>query len=141
MLVSKFNIKLYLLSFVVINFFVASSFAAIAIYEFDDPILEERFNQLIFELRCPKCQNQNLADSNSELSMDLKQIVYEKLNQGESDEQIIAFMKQRYGEFILFKPELNQSNLLLWTGPIIFLIVFIVFFFRWYRKNRVEINE
>ena len=141
MFLSKINIKFYLFSFVLLNLFIANSFSAIAIYEFDDPVLEKRFNQLIFELRCPKCQNQNLADSNSELSMDLKQIVYEKLNQGESDEQIIAFMKQRYGEFILFKPELTQSNLFLWTGPIIFLIFFIVFFFRWYSRNRVEIDE
>jgi len=120
--------------------FSLNCFAAIDVYEFDDPILAERFKELTYELRCPKCQNQNLADSNSELSMDLKQIVYEKLIAGESDEQILLFMKHRYGEFILFNPERSKSNALLWTGPIIFLILFIVFFFRWYLKNR-EISD
>ena len=115
--------------------------ASIEVYEFDDPKLEKRFNHLIFVLRCPKCQNQNLADSNSELSMDLKQIVYEKLKQGESDEEILLFMKQRYGEFILFKPEMTKSNMVLWFGPIIFLIAFILLFLRWYRKNRVNFDD
>jgi len=113
---------------------------AIEVYEFDDPILADRFKELTYELRCPKCQNQNLADSNSELSLDLKQIVYEKLKAGESDEEILLFMKHRYGEFILFNPEMSKSNALLWTGPIIFLMVFIIFFFRWYLKNR-EISD
>jgi len=123
-------------------FFVSlNSFAAIDVYEFDDPTLAERFKVLTYELRCPKCQNQNLADSNSELSMDLKQIVYEKLKAGESNEDILLFMKHRYGEFILFNPEMSKSNALLWTGPIIFLIVFIIFFFRWYSKNRDMADE
>jgi cytochrome c-type biogenesis protein CcmH len=110
--------------------------AVIDVYEFDDPELEKRFIKLTYELRCPKCQNQNLADSNSELSLDLKAIVYEKLNAGETDQQILDFMKQRYGEFILFNPEVNQSNALLWAGPFIFLILIGGGFFRWYLSNR-----
>ena len=116
-------------------------FATIDTYEFDDPKLEARFQKLIYELRCPKCQNQNLADSNSELSMDLKSIVYEKLLQGESDRQILDFMKQRYGEFILFNPEMNTDNALLWLGPIVFLIILFSAFLRWYFNNRVTDNE
>lgn len=118
-----------------------TSFAAIDAYQFDDPKLESRFKQLTAELRCPKCQNQNLAGSNSTLSMDLKQIIYEKLNTGQSNQQILDFMKQRYGEFILFNPEMSQSNAFLWTAPIIFLVLFLVFFMRWYFKNREAIDD
>ncbi|MDQ7050316.1 MAG: cytochrome c-type biogenesis protein CcmH [Enterobacterales bacterium] len=114
---------------------------AIDSYEFKDPEIAKRFHTLTYELRCPKCQNQNLADSNSTLSMDLKQIVYEKLLAGESDEQILQFMKQRYGEFILFRPEMTKSNAFLWTGPIIFLTIFLILFFNWYRKNRMMNDE
>ena len=119
---------------------ISPCFAAIDVYEFEDPQLSIRFKQLTSELRCPKCQNQNLAGSNSTLSLDLKQIVYEKLNAGETDQQILDFMRQRYGEFILFKPEMSQSNVFLWTGPIVFLVLFLVFFLRWYANNR-EVND
>lgn len=114
--------------------------SAIEVYEFSDPSLKQRFHDLTYELRCPKCQNQNLADSNSELSLDLKDIIYEKLKSGETDEQIIQFMRERYGEFILFKPEMSASNSFLWFGPVLFLLGFLVLFIHWYRKNR-EIND
>jgi cytochrome c-type biogenesis protein CcmH len=115
--------------------------ATIETYEFDDPELELRFKKLVAELRCPKCQNQNLADSDSDLSKDLKRIVYDKVKSGQSEQQVLNFMKERYGEFILFKPELNQSNVFLWTGPILFLVIVIVFFLRWYANNRVDDND
>jgi len=130
-----------LIVIILFGLFSSSAIATIDTYEFNDPKLEARFQKLIYELRCPKCQNQNLADSNSELSMDLKNIVYEKLIKGESDQQILDFMKQRYGEFILFNPEMSQSNALLWGGPIIFLVVAIGVFLRWYSNNRVIDNE
>ena len=123
------------------SLFAFNSSAAIDIYEFDDPQLSARFQQLTYELRCPKCQNQNLADSNSTLSLDLKQIIYEKLKAGESDQQILGFMKQRYGEFILFKPEMSRGNAFLWAGPVVFLVLFVVFFLRWYSNNRVINDE
>ena len=128
---------------IVISLLIFSTLVSAAIdsYEFKDPEIAKRFHTLTYELRCPKCQNQNLADSNSTLSMDLKQIVYEKLIAGESDEQILQFMKQRYGEFILFRPEMSKKNAFLWTGPIIFLTIFLVLFFNWYRKNRMINDE
>jgi len=127
--------------FVFLSLVVASnSMATIDIYEFDDAKLSARFQQLTYTLRCPKCQNQNLADSNSTLSLDLKQIIYEKLKAGETDQQVLDFMKQRYGEFILFKPEMSRSNAFLWAGPVVFLVLFVVFFLRWYSNNR-EIED
>lgn len=127
--------------FLVFAAFTSNSIASIQTYDFDDPKLEARFQKLIAELRCPKCQNQNLAGSDSDLSKDLKRIVYEKVKQGESDQQILMFMKQRYGEFILFNPELNQSNAFLWAGPIIFLVLLLILFLRWYSNNRVNDDD
>ncbi len=88
---------------------------------------EKRFIELSSELRCLVCQNQSLLESDSDLANDLKEIIYEKINEGQSNYQIKNFLVKRYGEFILFKPLFNKSNLLLWAAPLIsfILIVFI----------------
>ena len=87
---------------------------------------EKRFIELSSELRCLVCQNQSLLDSDSELANDLKEIIYEKINEGQSNNQIKSFLVQRYGEFIFFKPLFNVANLLLWATPLISFI-FIAF--------------
>jgi len=97
--------------------------AEIIFYEFDDPVLEQRFNVLIQELRCPKCQNNNLADSNAPLSVDLKDIIYEQLNKGASDDEIISYLKARYGDFIYYKPPVKPSTWFIWFGPFALLLV------------------
>ena len=84
---------------------------------------EKRFIELSSELRCLVCQNQSLLESDSELANDLKEIIYEKINEGQSNNQIKIFLVQRYGEFILFKPLFNMANLLLWATPIISFIL------------------
>ena len=84
---------------------------------------EKRFIELSSELRCLVCQNQSLLDSDSELANDLKEIIYEKINEGQSNNQIKKFLVQRYGEFILFKPLFSMANLLLWATPIISFIL------------------
>ena len=88
---------------------------------------EKRFIELSSELRCLVCQNQSLLESDSELANDLKEIIYEKINEGQSNYEIKNFLVKRYGEFILFKPLFNRSNLLLWAAPLIsfILIIFI----------------
>ncbi len=78
---------------------------------------ERRYKVLVNELRCLVCQNQNLADSNAELAADLRGLVYEMINKGDSDEQIIAFMVDRYGEFVLYRPRMKASTVALWLGP------------------------
>ena len=134
--------QVFLLIFIsVLSLVSTPSFATIDVYEFETPELEERFKLLTHELRCPKCQNQNLAGSNSTLSLDLKMIVYEKLIAGETDQQILDFMKKRYGEFILFKPEMNQSNVFLWVAPFIFVIIFLILFLRWYMTHKDVEND
>ena len=85
--------------------------------------IEKRFIELSSELRCLVCQNQSLLESDSELANDLKKIIYEKISEGQSDNQIKNFLVQRYGEFILFKPLFNKVNLLLWAAPVISFIL------------------
>lgn len=87
---------------------------------------EPRFNELANELRCMVCQNQTIADSNAELARDFRNQVKEKINQGESNEEIRDYMIARYGDYILYRPPFNLATALLWIGP--FLLVIIGFF-------------
>jgi cytochrome c-type biogenesis protein CcmH len=98
-------------------------FAAIDVYQFKDEEKQHRFQTLVTELRCPKCQNQNLADSNSEIATDLRMKVYQMLEKDKSDEVIIDYMLERYGEFVLYKPRVSGQTLLLWYGPILLLLI------------------
>ena len=85
--------------------------------------IDSQLRELAGELRCMVCQNQSLLDSDSELAKDLKNVIYKKLQEGESKKEIKDFLVKRYGEFILFRPLLNYANLMLWGSPIIFLLV------------------
>ena len=91
---------------------------------------EKQMRELAGELRCMVCQNQSLLDSDSELANDLKSIIYEKLQEGESKKEIKEFLVNRYGEFILFKPLVNYTNLILWASPLIFLFIISLVAFR-----------
>lgn len=88
---------------------------------FEDPENARRYRDLIRELRCLVCQNQNLADSNAELAADLRQITYEMIRAGKSDAEIIDFMVSRYGDFVLYRPPFKPETILLWAGPFLFL--------------------
>ena len=96
---------------------LGSAQAAIDTYEFSSQAERERYRILVEELRCPKCQNQNLADSNAPIAMDLRAQIYRMLNEGQSDEQIINYLVSRYGDFVLYKPPVSARTLLLWYGP------------------------
>lgn len=97
--------------------------AAIETYQFASPELSERFTDLTLELRCPKCQNQNLADSDSIIAKDLRRQVKIMVDDGQSDEQIRAFMVQRYGDFILYDPPFKTQTLVLWLAPLVLLVM------------------
>lgn len=104
--------------------------AAIEAYEFEDSATEAEYKQLIKELRCLVCQNQNLADSDADLAKDLRQQTYELLQQGKNRQQIVEYMVDRYGDFVLYRPPVKSSTLLLWVGPFLLLggvLVFVVF--------------
>ncbi|MCX7098576.1 MAG: cytochrome c-type biogenesis protein CcmH [Methylococcales bacterium] len=96
-----------------------NSYAETKVYDFKDPVLEQRYQGLTEELRCLVCQNQNIADSHAELAQDLRTKVYEMLMRGESDQQIIEYMINRYGDFVLYKPPLKSKTLILWLAPLL----------------------
>jgi len=113
----------------------------IEVQEFDDPAQEERYKKLIAELRCLVCQNQNIADSNAELAQDLRRKTYELVREGKSEEEIVAYMVQRYGNFVLYRPPLATSTALLWIGPFIILGIGVVVLFKVIRRRRREAME
>ncbi|MEG5265805.1 cytochrome c-type biogenesis protein [Pseudomonas sp. JDS28PS106] len=100
--------------------------AAIDAYQFRDEAERARYSELTRELRCPKCQNQDIADSNAPIAADLRKEIYRMLGEGQSNRQIIDFMVDRYGEFVRYKPELNSRTWLLWFGPGAFLVLGLV---------------
>jgi cytochrome c-type biogenesis protein CcmH len=91
-------------------------------YVFQNEVTKIRFQALNKELRCPKCQNQNLADSNSPIAADLRNEVYQLLQQGKADSEIVNFMVDRYGEFVLYRPRVSQLTYVLWFGPIVLIL-------------------
>jgi len=95
-------------------------------YVFKDKVTEIRFNALNKELRCPKCQNQNLADSNSPIAADLRREVYDLLQQGKADIEIVDFMVARYGEFVLYRPRVSSLTYILWYGPAGLLLIGVI---------------
>ncbi len=97
--------------------------AAISSYQFDTPEEDARFNKLSEELRCLVCQNQNLADSNADLARDLRREIHDMIIAGKSDQEIIKFLTDRYGDFVLYDPPVKTITLLLWGGPFILIVI------------------
>lgn len=93
--------------------------ANIDAYDFrGDAALEQRFRTMVEELRCPKCQNANIAGSNAPLAKDIKDRVYKMMvEEGKTDDEVLAWAEQRYGTFITYRPPLTASTLVLWVGP------------------------
>lgn len=91
-------------------------------YQFDNEQDDERFAALVKDLRCPKCQNQDLADSNAPVASDMREKVYDMMQAGKSDDEIVGYMVDRYGDFVHYTPPVSSQTYLLWFGP---LLVFI----------------
>ena len=119
-----------------IIFWSSQSLAVIETYEFSTPDLELRYKSLSQELRCPKCQNQNIADSNAPISRDLRAIVHEQLEAGATDEEIIDFLVDRYGEFVRYRPGMDSNTLWLWSAPLILLVMAVALVLTQIRKDR-----
>ncbi len=105
--------------FIALMLFV-SQFPALAVNPdeiLSDPVLEERARNLSSKLRCMVCQNQSIDDSNAELARDLRVLVRERLTDGDSDDEVIAYVVSRYGEFVLLKPRFSMKTLILWIAP------------------------
>ncbi|HYQ71184.1 MAG TPA: cytochrome c-type biogenesis protein [Gammaproteobacteria bacterium] len=110
--------------------------ATLESFKFADEAAEQHFKDLIAELRCLVCQNQSLADSDAELAHDLRAEVYEMVQDGKSDAEVIEFLVQRYGDFVLYKPPMKPSTYLLWFGPFALMILAGVLLLRAVRRQK-----
>lgn len=121
--------------------FSSLSHASIETYQFDTQQQSDDYDELIFELRCLVCQNQNLADSNAELAQDLRQKVHHMLVEEKATKaEIVSFMVARYGEFVLYKPPVNDNTYLLWVGPFFLLAIGLWMAVRFVR-GQANLNE
>ncbi|HFD80667.1 MAG TPA: cytochrome c-type biogenesis protein CcmH [Gammaproteobacteria bacterium] len=109
--------------------------AGLEVFDFGGKVDEQRYKDLIGELRCLVCQNQSLADSDAELAHDLRKEVYELMAQGKSNDEIIEFLVDRYGDFVLYKPPVKPSTWALWYGPFALLLVGVLVLARTVRQR------
>ena len=107
----------------------------------EDPQIAARMKNLTEQLRCLVCQNETLADSRADLAEDLRKEIREQMKQGKSDQEIIAFLTQRYGDFVLYKPPVKATTYLLWFGPFVLLIAGTLVLFRFLKRRREMIQE
>ncbi|MBF7982855.1 MULTISPECIES: cytochrome c-type biogenesis protein [Rahnella] len=100
-----------------------SAFAAIDTYQFKSPQQEQDYREITAQLRCPKCQNTNIAASDSIIAADMRTKVFQLLNEGQDRQQIVAYMVARYGNFVTYEPPVTPSTLILWLGPVLVVII------------------
>ena len=103
-----------------------------------DPAIEKRATMLAEELRCLVCQNQTIADSNAPLAVDLREQVRDQIKQGRSDNEIIDYMVERYGDFVRYRPPMKTTTMLLWFGPVLLMFVALFVLLRRLRAGRDE---
>ena len=115
--------KTWLVTALMAMLFSITAQAAIEVYDFDNHQQEQQFQELSHILRCPKCQNNNIADSNAELAKDLRHKVYQMTKEGRSKQDIIQYMVARYGNFVTYKPPFNPTTAILWLGPLAVLLL------------------
>lgn len=138
------NIFKFVLPLIASLVFMSPAMAKVETHDFASEQIEKDYNQLVAELRCLVCQNQNLADSNAELAQDMRAKVYKMLNEGSSKDDIVDYMVVRYGDFVMYRPPVKSSTFLLWFGPLIFFIVaamVVVSYIRNQRGNREPVVD
>ncbi|WP_269294117.1 cytochrome c-type biogenesis protein [Pantoea sp. LMR881] len=123
--------------------FSVSLWAAIDTYQFDSVAQEEQYRNLTASLRCPKCQNNSIADSNAMIAADMRMKVYELMKQGQNRQQIIDYMVARYGNFVTYEPPVTPSTIILWAGPALFVLLggLIIILRSRQRKTRSELDS
>ena len=124
------------LAFVMFLLATGSVIATSDLVVFSDPSYTARYQTMITELRCPKCQNQNLADSNSPISQDLRAEVQRLLELGMTNPEIEQYLTARYSEFILYRPQVNNNTYLLWLAPIVILLIGMAIVFGLSRRSK-----
>ncbi len=134
------NLSRRILSGILLFLFIFTTQATIVAFKFDDANKEARFKQFSEELRCLVCQNQSLADSNAELAMDLRRVLYKMIQNNATDEEIISFMVDRYGDFVLYNPPVKPTTWLLWFGPFVLVVIGLIILFRVIRSTGKQVN-
>ena len=109
--------------------------------EIENTTRAQLFRELAEELRCPKCQNQNLSDSNAMIASDLRRELYKQVKAGKDGPSIVEFMVNRYGEFVLYKPKMNRMTLVLWFGPVGLALLAILIFVVVVRSRRKKVQD
>ena len=117
-------------------FFSLTLFAADDPLQFENSEQQQRYQQLLEELRCLVCQNQTLADSHADLAQDLRNEVYKMVAAGQTNDNIIEFLVSRYGDFVLYRPPLKWTTILLWFGPFALLLYGLVSVYRFVRNSK-----
>jgi len=137
------HLKLLLVTFLL--FFVLGMTALYAVkiefHTFENKAQEKLYLQLIAELRCVKCQNQNLAESNAGLAKDMRDKAYELIIKGGSRDDVVKYMTDRYGDFVLYKPPFKAQTFLLWIGPPVFLFISLFLLIRLIRNQKNQPKE
>jgi cytochrome c-type biogenesis protein CcmH len=106
--------------------------------DFQDPVLQARYEAITKELRCLVCQNETIADSNASLAVDLRREVHRMIAEGKTDDEIKEFMLARYGDFVLYKPRMTGKNFVLWAAPALLLLFGVFAAVRFIRKRAAE---
>ena len=125
----------------IILFLLSVNSYAVDTRQLSDPKQQESYEILTKELRCLVCQNQTIADSNADLAADLRRQVYEMLEKGKSREEIVQFMTDRYGDFVLYKPAFAGKTTLLWIAPVILLLMGLITVFFFIRRKNASANS
>lgn len=107
----------------------------------DDPVVEQRLAKLSHQLRCLQCRNQTLAESPAGLATDMRNEIRAQIKAGKSDQEIIAFLTQRYGDYILYRPRVTARTYLLWFGPFVVLLGGLLLLFRYIKRRGDSITE
>ena len=121
--------------------FTAESESSKEVYSFVIDENQERFYTLLDTYRCPKCQSSNLSGSNAPIAKDLKREIHRLIEEGKTDKQIEAFLRSRYGDFILYKPALRKNTLILWLGPFILLSLIIFLVVSWNMFSKLKSKD
>ena len=120
--------------------FAPSVFAKEAVL-LEDPQIKDRFKHLASQLRCLKCQNQTIYDSKAGLADDLRKQIRTQIYAGKTDDQIVQYMVDRYGDFVRFKPAVDAKNIFLWVGPFVFLIIGALMLVRYIKIRKTQTQE
>ncbi|MGC7589070.1 cytochrome c-type biogenesis protein [Bisgaard Taxon 46] len=124
------------LTALILLLFSVSTFAAIDALEFSSQQQEKDYHELTKELRCPQCQNNNIADSNATIAVDMRHKVFELLQEGNSKQDVVNYMVERYGNFVTYAPPLTAATIALWVVPALLVVIGVIVLFR--RKTKAK---